>query len=69
MFDGEVKRITLNTQGGEISVLEHHEPMITLIEPGHVFLETTDGEKSFAFPQGIFEIKSNGEAVLLAKHI
>src|SRR3989344_5189828 len=45
IFDGEARRITLNTPMGEISILDNHEPMITLVEYGNIYVETNEGEK------------------------
>lgn len=36
LFDGEVKSVTLPTEEGEITVLRHHLPLITLVRPGVV---------------------------------
>ena len=34
LFDGDVKSLTLPTEAGEITVLENHLPLVTLIRPG-----------------------------------
>ena len=69
IFDSEARRITLNTPMGEISILDNHEPMITLVEYGNIYVETNEGEKLFSFPGGVLEVISHSEVVLLSKHI
>ena len=38
LFDGEIKRMTLPTKNGEITVLENHLPIITITVPGTIQL-------------------------------
>lgn len=34
IFDGKVKRVTLPTEQGEITVLPNHIPVVTTLKPG-----------------------------------
>ena len=69
LFDGEADRLTLKTPLGETTILDSHEPMITIVEYGDVCIHTKEGEKIFSFPGGVLEVKSGSEVVLIAKHL
>jgi len=34
IFDGKVKKVTLPTEQGEITVLPNHTPVVTTLKPG-----------------------------------
>lgn len=67
MFEGEVERVTLPTPMGAITLLEHHLPLITLVEKGEVSYYTPGNQwQTIAFPGGVAEIRPGSEVVLLA---
>src|SRR3989338_11191539 len=68
VFDGEVSGITLGTEAGEITVLSHHTPLITLVKPGAVRVHRAEGDMRVIEIQGGFlEVKpENQGATLLA---
>jgi F-type H+-transporting ATPase subunit epsilon len=63
LFDGEAKAINCKTQSGEITILNHHRPLISILVPG-VLKVTTSDEKQEYFPirNGLLEVKQGNEA-------
>lgn len=69
LFDGEIKSVTLQTDIGEITVLENHIPVVALTKPGLIRIIDMDDKKhiidfgSFGF----LEVRpENAGVVLLA---
>jgi F0F1-type ATP synthase epsilon subunit len=65
-FDGAALSATLPTVAGEITVLAHHEPIVTALMPGKITVrETVDGPKVFDIEGGVLECSANRAVVLL----
>jgi F0F1-type ATP synthase epsilon subunit len=66
LFDGEAREVNCMTTSGEISVLDHHEPLISLLGKG--VIKVVDAEhKDHFIParSGFLEIDANNQAKLL----
>jgi F-type H+-transporting ATPase subunit epsilon len=63
LFDNDAKAINCKTQSGEITILDHHRPLISILVPGVVKVTTPDGKEEF-FPirNGLLEVKQDNEA-------
>jgi len=48
-FEGEVRSLNVPTTSGEITVLDHHRPLITLLGEGTATITAADG-KEMAVP-------------------
>ena len=67
LFDGEVKSITLATTGGEITVLDNHLPLITIVKPGEIYYtDQQNKEDRLSLAGGILEVRPDSEAIILA---
>jgi F0F1-type ATP synthase epsilon subunit len=80
VYEGETTRVTLPTQVGEVTILDHHEPYVTILQPGnlryeaHVQSELPSGEKSamrkeeraMAIKGGFLEVREGNELRILA---
>ena len=66
-FDGEAKSLTVPGAEGEMTVLGHHEPIITILKPGAILVrtETPAGEQKFDIAGGILEVHQGGATVIL----
>ncbi len=64
VFDGNIEWVTLPTGDGEITVLEHHLPIITTLVPGTAIVHTSGEETSYAVSRGVIEIDGNGVRLL-----
>jgi len=67
LFEGEVESLTLPTTTGEITVLDNHLPLISLVKPGEVHYTHFGTKKAVKLAGGVIEIRPGSEAVILAK--
>jgi F-type H+-transporting ATPase subunit epsilon len=66
LFDGAAISATLPTSAGQITVLPHHEPLVSTINPGTITVRTTiEQPKEFRVESGVLEIANNRAVVLL----
>src|ERR1051325_3152989 len=66
MLDTEVDSVTLPTTMGEITVLQHHIPLVVNLAPGEIIYRLSNREDFFAVSGGVVEVKKSGELVVLA---
>lgn len=60
LFEGEVSSITVPSEMGPFTLLEHHAAIVAILEAGKVSLTATDGEqKEFAIKGGFVENHNN----------
>lgn len=65
VFDDEITSVSLPTLNGEITVLDHHIPLITQILPGELTITHKNGKKDyFATGGGFAEITGSQVSVL-----
>ena len=65
-FDGAALSATLPGEAGELTVLPHHEPLVTTLRSGHITVRTGEGEaKTFDIGSGVLEFAGNRGVVLL----
>lgn len=62
----EIERVSLPTTDGEITILPHHIPLVTIIEPGELHYTKNGEEFSLAVSGGFLEVRENGSVVVLA---
>ncbi|MES2202773.1 MAG: hypothetical protein V4474_00370 [Patescibacteria group bacterium] len=73
LYDGEADSLTVLGAAGEMTILGHHEPLITTLKPGTITVRlahraTAEGgasEQTFAVQSGVLEVRSEGATVLL----
>lgn len=80
VYEGETSRVTLPTAVGEVTILDHHEPYVTILQPGSlryeipVSVELPSGEKSplrhgenaLPIKGGFLEVREGNEVRILA---
>lgn len=69
-FNQEVYEVTLPTASGQISVLPHHEPLVSLAVPGVITVRHKAGDSDdkldhFATEGGIIEVTRTGVRILV----
>ncbi len=65
-FDGPAVSATIPTANGEITVLPHHEPIVTTLKPGTITARKAGGEsQEFSIEGGVLEVSGNRAVVLL----
>ncbi len=67
LFEGEAYSLTVPGSGGEMTVLGHHEPLITTLKPGEARVHLVAGDSAQTFPisGGVLEVRSDGATVIL----
>ena len=66
LFNGEVVSINCDTESGEITILDHHSPLISILKKG--VIKITDKQKQVHYIpaiSGFLEISSSNETKLL----
>lgn len=65
IYDGEISMLIASGSEGEIGVLAGHTPMITLLKPGSMRLQTPDGNEEVIYVSGgVLEIQPKLVTVL-----
>lgn len=58
IFSGEAKSLNCQTKAGEITILDNHAPLITILSPGMVCVNDTRGEEHYVpIRDGFLEVK------------
>ncbi|HVN26732.1 MAG TPA: F0F1 ATP synthase subunit epsilon [Candidatus Paceibacterota bacterium] len=68
LFRGDAVAVNCNTQAGEITILSHHRPIISILAKGTV--KITDGagrEHWIPVRSGFLEVNSQDQAMLLVE--
>lgn len=68
LYTGEAKSLNCATRSGEITVLDNHRPMITIVAAGMLTVIDSAGEEHY-FPvrEGILEVKPDNHARLIVE--
>ncbi len=62
LFQGEAISLNLNTVDGEITILDHHEPLITVLKKGLIkIIDKSNNPKYIQVKDGFLEIRSSNE--------
>ncbi len=65
-YDGAVVSATLPGADGELTILPHHEPLVTTLKHGVITVRlSSDGPKEFPVESGVLECSGNRAVVLL----
>lgn len=68
LFDGEAEAVTVPGSDGTLTVLPHHEALVSTLRPGVVSVRgSTDGNSSqtFEVTSGVIEVSNNRATILL----
>lgn len=66
-YDSAAESVSLPTATGEITVLPHHVPLVTVLKPGEVRIKAENQEFSLAVSSGVVEIRPNSVVYVLAE--
>ena len=65
-YEGDIKSVNVKTTSGEITVLDHHLPLITVLTKGQLVVEDTNGKETVIHTEsGFLEVKDGNQAVAL----
>jgi len=56
LYDGEVRSVSFQTSDGEITVMADHTPIITIVSPGVLTIETKDDIQTLAVGAGFAKV-------------
>ena len=66
LYEGEAVSFNVTTKSGEITVLDHHHPLLTMLAKGRGILETSQGERrEIPVGGGILEVGSPNNLTVL----
>ncbi len=62
LFQEEAQSLNCNTDSGELTILDHHEPLITNIKEGLIKIVDKEGKLRYIqVKEGFIEMRSNNE--------
>ena len=64
LFDGEATELRCRGSAGQLTILAHHQPLITRVDPSDIIVVSESGEEKFAISGGILEVADNRAVVL-----
>lgn len=64
-YEGEAKGVNVKTTAGEITVLDHHLPLISVLAKGNAIVINEKGRQEFAINGGFIEVAEKNEVTLL----
>ncbi len=66
VFSDEIDQISLLTEDGEITVMQHHIPLVTNLMPGELRYKKNNEEVTLAVSGGFGVVRDDGSVVVLA---
>ena len=68
LFDGKIKQLTAMTTVGEVTILDNHIPLISILKGPMVrIIDETKKESIIKITSGFLEVRGEGEVVILAE--
>lgn len=68
LFQGRAKSVNCNTRSGEITILDHHEPLISILEAGTITVVDDEGKETYIpVSSGFLEIDAGSHAKILVE--
>lgn len=64
--DDSVEKVTLPTEAGEITVLDNHAPMVSVLKAGEINIHKEGHVVPLAVSTGVLEIRPTGAVYVLA---
>lgn len=65
LFSGEAHSVTIPGSEGEMTILPHHEPLITILKAGTIVVKAEGEKKEFDIEKGMLETSNNQVTVLV----
>ncbi len=68
LFQGDAKSVNCNTRSGEITILDHHEPLISILEKGTITIVDHNHQETYIpVTSGFLEVDSGSHAKILVE--
>ncbi len=65
LYNGSAESLTVPGTEGEMTILPHHEPLVSTLKAGVIRVRTEDNEETFTIAKGLIEVSNNQATVLL----
>jgi F-type H+-transporting ATPase subunit epsilon len=65
LYNGDASSVNIPGEEGQMTVLAHHEALITRLKEGVITVHDTHGEHTYPVTSGVVEISNNAVTVLL----
>lgn len=66
IYEDAVESVSLPTVMGEITILPHHIPLISVIKTGEIRIVKEGHEVGVAVSSGVLEVRENSEVLIIA---
>ncbi|MBI2623574.1 MAG: F0F1 ATP synthase subunit epsilon [Candidatus Liptonbacteria bacterium] len=67
LFEGDATSVNCTTEGGEVTILDRHEPLIATLKPGTLTIKDAGGKDHFIpTGKGFLEVTAENTARILA---
>lgn len=66
VYQNEISQVSIPTMDGEITVLQNHIPLVSVLKAGELKIKDKDGEHSIVVAGGFLEVRGNNEVIILA---
>lgn len=66
IYEDAVDQVSLPTKSGEITVLPHHIPLISVIRSGEIRIQKQNEETALSVSSGVLEVRENNELIVIA---
>lgn len=66
VYENDILQVSIPTMDGEITVLPHHIPLVSVLKAGELRIIDKEGEHLMAVSGGFLEVRGNSELVILA---
>ncbi len=64
IYDKKISQVTMPTTEGEITILENHIPLISILKAGELIIRSESGEEAMAISGGMVQVGSGKVTVL-----
>ena len=68
LYEGDAESVNCQTESGEITILDHHRPLITTLKAGNIkIVDTSKKEHYIPVSSGFLEVGSENRAKLIVE--
>ncbi len=66
VFEGQATAVHARTQSGDVTILDHHQPLISLLAPkSRIRVDTPEGQKAIAVASGFLHMHEDNNLTIL----
>lgn len=65
LYEGDAFSVTVPGTEGEMTILPHHEALVSLLKKGMITVRDANGEQTFPVEKGTFEVSGNRATILV----